>query len=142
MEPFTKMTGIVAPMDRVNVDTDQIIPAMFLKSIARTGYGPNVFFSWRFDAEGRPNPDFVLNVPAYQGATIMVAGSNFGCGLLPGARSLGASGVRVPLPDRPSFADIFYNNCFQNGILPVTPPAETVRRILDKALATQDIAST
>ena len=135
MEPFTKMTGIVAPMDRVNVDTDQIIPAMFLKSIARTGYGPNVFFSWRFDAEGRPNPDFVLNVPAYQGATIMVAGSNFGCGSsrehAPWA--LLEYGFRCLIA--PSFADIFYNNCFQNGILPVTPPAETVRRILDKALA-------
>ncbi len=134
MEPFTKLTGIVTPMDRVNVDTDQIIPAMFLKSIARTGYGPNVFFSWRFDADGRPNPDFVLNLTAYQGATILVAGANFGCGSsrehAPWA--LLEHGFRCLIA--PSFADIFYNNCFQNGILPVTPPADTVRRILDKAL--------
>ena len=133
MEPFTKLIGIVAPLDRVNVDTDQIIPAVYLKRIERTGFEDALFFSWRYLEDGSPNPDFVLNVPAYQSATVLVAGRNFGCGSsrehAPWA--LHDYGIRCIIA--PSFADIFYNNCLQNGLLPVRLPEETVRRILDKA---------
>ncbi len=133
MEPFVKLNGIVAPLDRVNVDTDQIIPAVFLKSIERTGFQDALFSSWRYLEDGSPNPDFVLNVPAYRSATVLVAGRNFGCGSsrehAPWA--LHDYGIRCIIA--PSFADIFYNNCLQNGLLPVRLPEETVRRILDKA---------
>ena len=133
MEPFTKLTGVVAPLDRANVDTDQIIPAMFLKSIARTGYGPNLFFSWRYNPDGSPVTDFMLNNSAYQDATILVAGRNFGCGSsrehAPWA--LHDYGIRCIIA--PSMADIFYNNCFQNGLLPVTPTEDQVRQIMDAA---------
>ena len=133
MEPFVKINGIVAPLDRVNVDTDQIIPAVFLKSIERTGFQDALFSSWRYLEDGTPNPDFVLNVPAYRSATVLVAGRNFGCGSsrehAPWA--LHDYGIRCIIA--PSFADIFYNNCLQNGLLPVRLPEETVRRILDKA---------
>ncbi len=133
MEPFVKLTGIVAPLDRVNVDTDQIIPAVYLKSIERTGFQDALFSSWRYLEDGSPNPDFVLNVPAYRSATVLVAGRNFGCGSsrehAPWA--LHDYGIRCIIA--PSFADIFYNNCLQNGLLPVRLPEETVRRILDKA---------
>jgi len=121
MEPFVKLTGIAAPLDRVNADTDQIIPKQFLKRIERIGFGKFLFFDWRYLADGRtPNPDFELNAPALQGATILVTGKNFGCGSsrehAPWA--LLDYGFRAVVA--PSFADIFYNNCFQNGILPVT----------------------
>ena len=133
MEPFVKHNGIVAPLDRVNVDTDQIIPAVFLKSIERTGFQDALFSSWRYLEDGGPNPDFVLNVPAYRSATVLVAGRNFGCGSsrehAPWA--LHDYGIRCIIA--PSFADIFYNNCLQNGLLPVRVPEETVQRILDKA---------
>ena len=135
MEPFTKINGVVAPLDRVNVDTDQIIPAQFLKSIKRTGYGDFLFFASRYNADGSPRPDFVLNMPEYQDATVLVTGSNFGCGSsrehAPWA--LHDFGIRCIVA--PSFADIFYNNCFQNSILPVMLPAEVVRRVMDTALA-------
>jgi 3-isopropylmalate/(R)-2-methylmalate dehydratase small subunit len=133
MEPFVKLSGIVAPIDRVNIDTDQIIPAVFLKSIERTGFQDALFSSWRYLEDGSPNPDFVLNVPAYKSATVLVAGRNFGCGSsrehAPWA--LHDYGFRCVIA--PSFADIFYNNCLQNGLLPVRLPEETVQRILDKA---------
>jgi 3-isopropylmalate/(R)-2-methylmalate dehydratase small subunit len=135
MEPFTKLTGIVAPLDRVNVDTDQIIPAVYLKRIERTGYGPFLFSAWRYREDGTSNPDFVLNMPAYQNANILVGGRNFGSGSsrehAPWA--LHDYGIRCVIA--PSFADIFYNNCFQNGLLPVTLPEEVVRQIMDKAKA-------
>ena len=135
MEPFVKHTGIVAPMDRVNVDTDQIIPKQFLKRIERTGYGQFLFFDWRFLPDGGPNVDFVLNHPAYQGATVLVTGRNFGCGSsrehAPWA--LQDYGFRAIIA--PSFADIFRNNCFQNGILPVVLPEEQVGQIMAKARA-------
>lgn len=120
MEPFVKVTGIAAPLDRVNADTDQIIPKQFLKRIERTGFGQFLFFDWRFLADGKtPNQEFELNAPALQGATILVTGKNFGCGSsrehAPWA--LLDYGFRSVIA--PSFADIFYNNCFQNGILPV-----------------------
>ncbi|WOD26765.1 3-isopropylmalate dehydratase small subunit [Alloalcanivorax xenomutans] len=128
MEKFVKHEGLVAPLDRANVDTDQIIPKQFLKSIKRTGFGPNLFDEWRYLDEGYPgqdnnarpkNPDFVLNQPVYQGATILLARRNFGCGSsrehAPWA--LMDFGFRAVIA--PSFADIFYNNCFKNGLLPI-----------------------
>ncbi len=135
MEPFTKVNGVVAPMDRANVDTDQIIPAQFLKSIKRTGYGESLFFASRYDADGSPRPDFVLNVPEYKSASILVTGPNFGCGSsrehAPWA--LHDFGIRCVVAA--SFADIFYNNCFQNGLLPVILPEDQVRRFMDMAIA-------
>ncbi len=135
MEPFTKLNGIVAPLNRMNVDTDQIIPAVYLKRIERTGYGGFLFAPWRYNADGSPNLDFVLNVSGYQNASVLVAGRNFGCGSsrehAPWA--LHDYGIRCIIA--PSFADIFYNNCFQNGLLPVTLPEEVLREIMDKAKA-------
>ncbi len=133
MEPFTKLTGLVAPLDRVNVDTDQIIPKQFLKRIERTGFGPFAFYDWRFLPDGSPNPEFELNRPEYQGATILVAGRNFGCGSsrehAPWA--LNEYGFRTIIA--PSFADIFHNNCIQNGMLPVVLPEEQVNELLRRA---------
>jgi 3-isopropylmalate/(R)-2-methylmalate dehydratase small subunit len=135
MEPFVRLNGIVAPLDRVNVDTDQIIPKQFLKRVERTGFGQFLFFDWRSLPDGQPNPDFELNQPGYQGATILVSGRNFGCGSsrehAPWA--LLDYGFRAIIA--PSYADIFYNNCFQNGVLPVTLPEETVKEILARAKA-------
>ena len=132
MEPFVKLTGVAAPIDRVNIDTDQIIPAIYLKRIERSGYGQFLFSSWRFNEDGSPNPDFVLNDPNYQNPRVLVAGRNFGCGSsrehAPWA--LEDFGIRCVIA--PSFADIFFNNCFQNGLLPIALPEEDVRRILDK----------
>ncbi len=131
MEKFTIHTGLAAPMDRENVDTDAIIPKQFLKSIHRTGFGPNLFDAWRYldpgepgqdPASRRPNPDFVLNQPRYRGATILVARKNFGCGSsrehAPWA--LQQYGFKAILA--PSYADIFFNNCFKNGLLPIVLP--------------------
>ena len=132
MDPFVTLSGVAAPIDRVNIDTDQIIPAIYLKRIERSGYGQFLFSSWRFNEDGTPNPDFVLNDPNYQNPRILVAGQNFGCGSsrehAPWA--LEDFGIRCVIA--PSFADIFFNNCFQNGLLPVVLPEEDVRRILDK----------
>ncbi|MGH2460789.1 MAG: 3-isopropylmalate dehydratase small subunit [Chloroflexota bacterium] len=135
MEPFIRLNGVAAPIDRVNVDTDQIIPKQFLKRVERTGFGEFLFFDWRSLPNGQPNPDFELNQPGYQGATILVAGRNFGCGSsrehAPWA--LLDYGFRAIVA--PSFGDIFYNNCLQNGILPVRLPEETVDEILARAKA-------
>ena len=135
MEPFVRLNGIVAAMDRVNVDTDQIIPKQFLKRIERTGFGQFLFHSWRFNEDGSPNPDFELNRSEYEGASILVAGRNFGTGSsrehAPWA--LLDYGFRCVIA--PSFADIFYNNCFQNGILPIVLPEDVVRRIIESAAA-------
>ena len=132
MEPFVKLTGVAAPINRVNIDTDQIIPAIHLKRIERTGFGQFLFSSWRFNEDGTPKSDFVLNDPAYQNPRILVAGRNFGCGSsrehAPWA--LEDYGIRCVIA--PSFADIFFNNCFQNGLLPVVLPEEDVRRLMDK----------
>ncbi len=132
MRAFVKLTGVAAPIDRVNIDTDQIIPAVYLKRIERSGYGQFLFSSWRFNEDGSPNADFVLNDPNYQNPRILVAGRNFGCGSsrehAPWA--LDDFGIRCVIA--PSFADIFFNNCFQNGLLPVVLPEEDVRQILDK----------
>ena len=135
MEPFVKMSGVVAPLDRVNVDTDQVIPAVYLKSIERTGFGDVLFAPWRYNADGSPNAEFMLNNPVYQHATVLVAGRNFGCGSsrehAPWA--LHDYGFRCVIA--PSFADIFYSNCFQNGLLPVRLPEEAVRQLMDLAFA-------
>ena len=135
MEPFTKLTGIAAPLDRDNVDTDAIIPAVYLKRIERTGFGQFLFESWRTLADGSPNPDFVLNQPGYQGATVLLGGQNFGCGSsrehAPWA--LLDHGFRTIIA--PSIADIFHNNCFQNGMLPVVLPKEQVDRLIARAKA-------
>ena len=129
MERFTKHTGLVAPLDRANVDTDQIIPKQFLKRIERTGFGEFLFYDWRYLPDSQPNPSFVLNEPRYQGASILVADKNFGCGSsrehAPWA--LGEFGFRAIIA--PSFADIFANNCFKNGMLPIAVPvAEIMKR--------------
>ena len=132
MEPFVKLTGVAAPIDRVNIDTDAIIPAVHLKSIRRTGYGEFLFERWRFNEDGSPKPEFVLNQPSYTNASILVAGRNFGCGSsrehAPWA--LNDYGIRCVIA--PSFADIFFNNCFQNGLLPIVLPEEQVRLIMDR----------
>ena len=133
MDPFVRLTGVVAPLDRVNIDTDQIIPAVFLKRIERSGFEDCLFFSWRFNEDGSPKEDFVLNQPPYRNARVLVAGHNFGCGSsrehAPWA--LRDYGIRCVIA--PSFADIFYNNCFKNGVLPLRISEEDVRVIMDKA---------
>ncbi|HAC19773.1 MAG TPA: 3-isopropylmalate dehydratase small subunit [Dehalococcoidia bacterium] len=133
MEPFVRVHGGVVPMNRVNVDTDQIIPKQFLKRVERDGFGQFLFNDWRYNADGSDNLEFILNKPGYEGADILVAGRNFGCGSsrehAPWA--LGDYGFRCVIA--PSFADIFNGNCFQNGILPVILPEETVQQIIEKA---------
>lgn len=133
MEKFTHLTGVAAPMPLVNIDTDMIIPKQFLKTIHRSGLGKNLFYEMRFDESGAENPDFVLNQPAWRDAEILVAGDNFGCGSsrehAPWA--LLDFGIRCVIAT--SFADIFYNNCFKNGILPVVLPQEAVDALMDDA---------
>ncbi len=132
MEAFTKHTGLVATMDRSNVDTDQIIPKQFLKRIERTGFGQFLFFDWRFNDDDSVNPDFELNQPQFEGASILVAGRNFGSGSSRehAVWALADYGFRSVLA--PSFADIFYNNCFKNGVLPIALPEETIQSLFSK----------
>ncbi|MEM9957729.1 MAG: 3-isopropylmalate dehydratase small subunit [Pseudomonadota bacterium] len=133
MDKFTTLTGVAAPLPQINVDTDMIIPKQFLKTIQRTGLGKNLFDEMRYDETGAEKPDFVLNQPAYRNADILVAGDNFGCGSsrehAPWA--LLDFGIRCVIA--PSFADIFYNNCFKNGILPIALPQEDVDKLMDDA---------
>ena len=133
MEPFTKHTGIVAPMDRIDVDTDQIIPKQFLKRIERTGFGQFLFFDWRLLADGQPNPEFELNKPGYAGASILATGRNFGSGSSRehAAWALQQYGFRCIVA--PSFADIFHKNCFDNGLVPVHLPEDQVNHLIAKA---------
>ena len=133
MDTFTKLTGVVAPIDRINIDTDQIIPAVFLKSIERSGFEDALFASWRYEEDGSPNPDFVLNKPAYKNANVLVAGPNFGCGSSREHAPWALRDYGIKCIISTSFADIFYNNCFKNGVLPLVLPAEQVREIMDKA---------
>ncbi|WP_033068078.1 3-isopropylmalate dehydratase small subunit [Thalassospira australica] len=133
MEKFTKLTGVAAPLPMINVDTDMIIPKQFLKTIKRSGLGKNLFDEMRYDDDGNEIPDFVLNKPAYRNAQILVSGDNFGCG---SSRehapwSLLDFGIRCVIA--PSFADIFYNNCFKNGILPIRLPQEDVDKLMADA---------
>jgi 3-isopropylmalate/(R)-2-methylmalate dehydratase small subunit len=134
MQAFTSLTGVVAALDRLNVDTDQIIPKQFLKTIKRTGLREGLFFDWRKRKDGSPDPEFFLNQPRYQGATILLTRDNFGCGSsrehAPWA--LLDQGFRCVIA--PSFADIFYNNCFQNGILPVVLKADEVQTLIKDVL--------
>ena len=133
MEKFTKLTGVAAPLPMMNVDTDMIIPKQYLKTITREGLGRALFDEMRYDENGNENPDFVLNKPAWRDATILVAGDNFGCGSsrehAPWA--LLDFGIRCVIA--PSFADIFFNNCFKNGILPIALPQEDVDKLMDDA---------
>ena len=133
MQPFTTLTGVAAPLEITNVDTDMIIPKQYLKTIKRTGLGTGLFSEMRYNEDGTENPDFVLNKPAYRKAQIIVAGDNFGCGSsrehAPWA--LLDFGVRCVIST--SFADIFYNNCFKNGILPVTVSPEDLEKLFDDA---------
>ena len=144
MQKFTLHKGIVAPMDRENVDTDAIIPKQFLKSIRKTGFGPNLFDEWRYldhgepgqdPASRKPNPDFVLNQPRYQGASVLLARKNFGCGSsrehAPWA--IDQYGFRCVIA--PSFADIFFNNCFKNGLLPIALPESIVNQLFNDVMA-------
>lgn len=144
MEKFIQMTGVVAPLDRPNVDTDAIIPKQYLKSIKRSGFGPNAFDDWRYLDPGepgvdndtrRPNKDFVLNQPPYDQATILLARENFGCGSSRehAVWALTDFGFRAVIA--PSFADIFFNNSFKNGLLPIVLDAETVDRLFEKVAA-------
>lgn len=135
MQAFTKFTGIVGPVDRVNVDTDAIIPKQFLKRIERTGFGQFLFYEWRFDEEGAVIDSFTLNQPRYQGASVLISRANFGCGSsrehAPWA--IMDYGFRVVIA--PSFADIFYNNCFKNGILPIKLSEEQVEDLFQRTTA-------
>ncbi len=144
MDKFTIHQGLVVPIDRENVDTDAIIPKQFLKSIKKTGFGPNLFDEWRYLDKGepgmdpasrQPNPDFVLNQPRYAGASVLLARKNFGCGSsrehAPWA--LQQYGIRALIA--PSFADIFFNNCFKNGLLPIVLPESTVAKLFDEVAA-------
>lgn len=149
MEKFTTFDGVVAPMDRANVDTDAIIPKQFLKSIKRSGFGPNLFDEWRYLDHGEPgmdnsqrqiNPDFILNQPCYAGAQILLARANFGCGSsrehAPWA--LQDYGFRVVIA--PSYADIFYNNCFKIGLLPIVLDSTIIDRLFEEVKATSGYA--
>lgn len=138
MQPFTVHTGLVATMDRANVDTDQIIPKQFLKRIERTGFGQFLFFDWRFQEDGSDNPEFELNQPQVRGASILVARRNFGSGSSRehAVWALSDYGFRAVLA--PSFADIFYSNCFKNGLLPIPLPEETIDTIFKRQKATRD----
>jgi 3-isopropylmalate/(R)-2-methylmalate dehydratase small subunit len=133
MDAFTHHSGLVAPLDRVDVDTDQIIPKQFLKSIARTGFEQGLFFDWRVQPDGTPNPDFVLNKPEYQGASVLVSGRNFGSGSSREHAPWALQQYGFKAVIAPSFADIFRNNCYQNGFLPVALPDNIVRQLLDRA---------
>jgi 3-isopropylmalate/(R)-2-methylmalate dehydratase small subunit len=133
MEPFRHLTGVAAPLDMINVDTDMIVPKQFLKTTKRTGLGSALFHEMRTRPDGSPNPDFVLNRPAYKNAQILVTGANFGCGSsrehAPWA--LLDFGIRCVVST--SFADIFYNNCFKNGILPIVVPQDVIDKLMDDA---------
>jgi 3-isopropylmalate/(R)-2-methylmalate dehydratase small subunit len=141
MQPFTRLDAKAAPLPLANIDTDQIIPKQFLKTVEREGLAKGLFYDLRFDEQGREKPDFVLNQPAYKGAGVLVAGDNFGCGSsrehAPWA--LMDFGVRAVIST--SFADIFYNNCFQNGLLPVVLRPEEVRQLMDEARGGNHVVS-
>ncbi len=133
MQPFDKLEGRAAPLPIANLDTDQLIPKQFLKTVTRKGLAQGLFYDFRFDFDGNPKPDFVLNRPAYQGVRVLIAGDNFGCGSsrehAPWA--LLDYGIRCVIA--PSFGDIFYNNCFENGLLPIRLPADQVHALMEEA---------
>ncbi len=145
MQKFTLHKGLVAPMDRANVDTDAIIPKQFLKSIRKTGLGPNLFDEGRYldqpghpgvpESDRKPNPDFVLNQPRYKGASILLARKNFGCGSSREHAPWAIDQYGFRAINAPSFADIFFNNCFKNGLLPIVLPESTVDQLFNEVLA-------
>ncbi|MEG7280847.1 3-isopropylmalate dehydratase small subunit [Bacillus sp. 0909A] len=130
MEPLKTHTGKAAVLNRINVDTDQIIPKQFLKRIERTGYGRFAFFDWRYDANGEPNPEFELNQPAYEGASILIAGENFGCGSSREHAPWALDDYGFKIIIAPSFADIFHQNCFKNGMLPIRMPYDNWKKLV------------
>ena len=133
MESFEKLSGIAAPMPLINIDTDMIIPKVFLKTIKRSGLGANLFDELRYDGNGNENPNFVLNKPQYRSAQIIVAGDNFGCGSSREHAPWAIKDFGIRCVISTSFADIFYNNCFKNGILPIVLPAEQVEALMEDA---------
>lgn len=146
MKAFTQLNGLVCAMDRANVDTDAIIPKQFLKSIKRSGFGPNLFDEWRYLDHGEPgmdnsqrplNPDFELNLPRYQGAQILLARDNFGCGSSREHAPWAIEDFGFRALIAPSFADIFFNNCFKNGLLPIVQPADVVDQLFREAAASE-----
>lgn len=146
MQAFTQLNGLVAPLDRANVDTDAIIPKQFLKSIKRSGFGPNAFDEWRYLDRGEPgmdnskrplNKEFVLNQPRYQGASILLTRENFGCGSSREHAPWALEDYGFKVIIAPSFADIFFNNCFKNGMLPIVLKEETVDKIFKEVFATE-----
>jgi 3-isopropylmalate/(R)-2-methylmalate dehydratase small subunit len=142
MEPFRVHRGIVAPLDRANVDTDQIMPKQFLKRIERTGFGEFVFYDWRWRPDGTPEPQFVLNRPEYAGATILATGRNFGCGSSREHAVWGLMEFGFRAIVAPSFADIFYVNAVQNGLLPAVVDEEVAQEVIHRALARPGYALT
>lgn len=133
MEPFVKHTGVVAPLDKTNIDTDQIIPKQFLKRVERSGFGQFMFYDWRYKEQGIPNPDFILNSPKYSGCSILATGRNFGSGSSREHAVWAIADFGIKCIIAPSFADIFYNNCFQNGILPIVVKDKTASCLIEKA---------
>ena len=143
MQPFIKHTGLVAPLDRVNVDTDQMVPKQFLKWLTREGYGRVLFYDWRYFDDGEtPNPEFVLNAARYQGASVLVARANFGCGSSREHAPWAILDYGFHAILAPSFADIFYNNCFKNGILPVTLSDAQIDEVFRRVLASEGYSLT
>ncbi|WEK55754.1 MAG: 3-isopropylmalate dehydratase small subunit [Candidatus Cohnella colombiensis] len=135
MQPFNQLNGLVTPVDRVNVDTDAIIPKQFLKRIERSGFGQFLFFEWRWDEQGNVIPDFNLNKPRYQGSTILISRANFGCGSSREHAPWAILDYGYRCVIAPSFADIFYNNCFKNGILPIKLSEEQVQDLFERTEA-------
>ena len=133
MEKFNSLTGVAAPIPLINIDTDMIIPKQFLKTIKRTGLGVNLFSEMRYLDDGTENPDFILNQKAYRGAELIVTGENFGCGSSREHAPWAISDFGIKCVIAPSFADIFYNNCFKNGILPIVLPPEEVEALMEDA---------
>jgi len=129
MEPFNKISSIVTPLDRVNVDTDQIVPKQFLKLVQRTGFGKFLFYNWRFDVDDKPKQDFVLNNPKYNNSKIFLTQENFGCGSSREHAAWALKDYGFDVIIAPSFADIFYNNCFKNGILPIKLDSNIVQEL-------------
>ncbi|ALS21426.1 MULTISPECIES: 3-isopropylmalate dehydratase small subunit [Paenibacillus] len=137
MEAFKQHTGLVGPVDRVNVDTDAIIPKQFLKRIERSGFGQFLFYEWRFDEQGAVIPEFSLNLPRYQGASILLSRANFGCGSSREHAPWAIQDYGFKVIIAPSFADIFYNNCFKNGILPIKLSEEQVEELFQRTAANE-----
>ncbi|WP_410514865.1 3-isopropylmalate dehydratase small subunit [Paenibacillus sp. BR2-3] len=135
MEAFKKLTGIVAPVDRVNVDTDAIIPKQFLKRIERTGFGQFLFYEWRFDEAGNDNSAFEMNKPRYKGASVLISRANFGCGSSREHAPWAIMDYGFKTVIAPSYADIFYNNCFKNGILPIKLSEEQIDELFNRTAA-------